>query len=144
MNVSYCFFTSRKIVGEFYKRAACSKYLKKKSSNKVINSSSNNLTSHKITSDLFNLPVFKSETNENSTLGCAACQFLALGTYKNLEEVKKNMVRYDKVFTPNKEAVKVYEELYKKVYLQIYPGLERPYKSLSHIKERNNKETKKE
>lgn len=97
-----------------------------------------------ITSDLFNLPVFKSETNENSTLGCAACQFLALGTYKNLEEVKKNMVRYDKVFTPNKKAVKVYEELYKKVYLQIYPGLERPYKSLSHIKERNNKETKKE
>ena len=46
MNVSYCFFISRKIVGEFYKHGASSKYLKKKSSNKVINSSSNNLTSH--------------------------------------------------------------------------------------------------
>ena len=48
MNVSYCFFISRKIVGEFYKHGASSKYLKKKSSNKVINSSSNNLTSHTI------------------------------------------------------------------------------------------------
>lgn len=71
MNVSYCFFTSRKIVGEFYKRAACSKYLKKKSSNKVINSSSNNLTSHIFSLLEFWLksyftPLYFTQTHDNS------------------------------------------------------------------------------
>ena len=92
-----------------------------------------------ITSDLFNLPVYKSETCENSSLGCACAQFLALGLFKNLEEVKKNMIRYNKVFTPNKEASKEYEELYKKVYIKVYPSLEKLYKTLTEIDLRKQK-----
>lgn len=95
-----------------------------------------------ITSDLFNLPVFKSETSENSTLGCAMSQFMSLGEFKSLEEAKSKMVRYTKVFTPNKNAAKDYEELFQKVYVNIYPSLKKPYKNLAHIQDRNNKKLK--
>ena len=108
-----------------------------------------------ITSDLFNLPVYKSETSENSSLGCAISQFISLGEFSTLEEAKKNMVRYVKVFKPNKKAVEEYEELFKKaetpwdssvsrelfkkVYVNIYPSLKKSYKNLTNIQDRNNK-----
>lgn len=92
-----------------------------------------------ITSDLFNLPVYKSETCENSSLGCACAQFLALGKYKTLQEVKEKMIRYTKVFTPNVEAAKEYKELYEKVYLKVYPSLLNIYKDLTNIDIKNNK-----
>lgn len=95
-----------------------------------------------ITSDLFNLPVYKSETCENSSLGCACAQFLALGVYKNLDEIKSNMIRYTKVFMPNKEASLEYKELYEKVYLDVYPSLNKLYKTLTEIDVKNNKKTK--
>ena len=95
-----------------------------------------------ITSDLFNLPVYKSETCENSSLGCACAQFLALGVYKNLDEIKTNMIRYTKVFMPNKEASLEYKELYEKVYLDVYPSLNKLYKTLTEIDVKNNRKIK--
>ena len=92
-----------------------------------------------ITSDLFNLPVYKSETSENSSLGCAMSQFISLGEFSTLEEAKKSMIRYVKVFKPNKEAVEEYDELFKKVYVNIYPSLKKSYKNLTIIQDRNNK-----
>ena len=92
-----------------------------------------------ITSDLFNLPVYKSETSENSSLGCAMSQFISLGEFSTLEEAKKSMIRYVKIFKPNKEAVEEYEELFKKVYVNIYPSLKKSYKNLTIIQDRNNK-----
>lgn len=86
-----------------------------------------------ITSDLFNLPVYKSETCENSSLGCACAQFLALGVYKSLDEVKRNMIRYNKAFTPNKKASEEYKKLYDRVYLKVYPSLEKIYEELTEI-----------
>ena len=71
--------------------------------------------------------------------GLCLCSILALGLFKNLEEVKKNMIRYNKVFTPNKEASKEYEELYKKVYIKVYPSLEKLYKTLTEIDLRKQK-----
>ena len=92
-----------------------------------------------ITADLFNLPVYKSETCENSSLGCACAQYLALKRFKNLEEMKEKMIRYTKVFTPNKNAAKEYKELYEKVYVKVYPSLLNVYKELFYIDEKNNK-----
>lgn len=92
-----------------------------------------------ITADLFNLPVYKSETCENSSLGCACAQFLALKRYNSLDEIKKNMIRYVKVFTPNKKDVKEYKELYEKVYVKVYPNLRNIYKELTDIDVKNAK-----
>ena len=97
-----------------------------------------------ITSDLFDLPVYKSETYESSSLGCAMAQYVALGKYKNVDEAKKNMVRYIKKFTPNRAASNAYKELYKEIYVQIYPSLSKVYKKLTNIKERNNRLMKSE
>ena len=55
------------------------------------------------------------------------------------EEEKKSMIRYVKVFKPNKEAVEEYDELFKKVYVNIYPSLKKSYKNLTIIQDRNNK-----
>ena len=90
-----------------------------------------------ITSDLFDLPVFKSETYESSSLGCAMAQYVALGTYKDVNEAKNKMVRYIRKFTPNKVASNIYKELYKEVYVKIYPSLNTIYRSLNNIKQRH-------
>ncbi len=42
-------------------------------------------------------------------------------------------------FDFNKEAVEEYEELFKKVYVNIYPSLKKSYKNLTNIQDRNNK-----
>ena len=96
-----------------------------------------------ITADLFDLPVYKSETFENSSLGCACAQFLALKRYNSLNDVKKNMIRYVKVFTPNKKDVKEYKELYEKVYVKVYPSLLNIYKELTDIDIKNTKKSEK-
>lgn len=84
-----------------------------------------------ITSDIFGLEVNKSETFENSSLGCAMAIYVSIGRYKNLEEAKQYMVRYSKTFKPNTEANKKYKILFKKVYKKIYPSLKNIYKELS-------------
>ncbi|MFA6755423.1 MAG: FGGY-family carbohydrate kinase [Bacilli bacterium] len=93
-----------------------------------------------ITSDIFNLPIYKSETYESSSLGCAMSQFISQGIFKNDNEAKSNMVRYLKTFVPNKDAAKEYKYLFNNVYSKIYPKLKNIYKTLSYHKE--NKERK--
>lgn len=93
-----------------------------------------------ITSDLFNLPVLKSETYEASSLGCAMAQLIALGEYKNATEAKNSMIRYVKRFTPNKAASAEYEELYNTIYVKLYPSLKGIYKHLTEIKNKHNRE----
>ena len=91
-----------------------------------------------ITSDIFNLPVIKTNTYETSSLGCAMAQYLALGTYNSLEEVKANMIKENKIFTPNKEASKKYDYLFNKIYVDIYPRLKKDYKKLTEYLQQNN------
>lgn len=85
-----------------------------------------------ITSDIFGLPVYKSETYENGSIGCAMALFCSLGVFSSIDEAKKKMVRYAKVFYPNKENNKKYNFLYKRVYKKIYPSLKRIYKKLTN------------
>lgn len=84
-----------------------------------------------ITSDIFGLDVYKPDTFENSSLGCAMAQYVSLGIYKTPEEATKAMVNYNKVFHPNAEAHEKYKVLFKKVYKKIYPSLKKIYKELS-------------
>ena len=49
------------------------------------------------------------------------------------------MIRYVKVFTPNKKDVKEYKELYEKVYVKVYPNLHNIYKELTDIDVKNAK-----
>lgn len=86
-----------------------------------------------ITSDMFNLPVYKGETFEASALGAAVSGFVALGVHKSYEEAVLNMVRYSRVFTPNIGNSTVYKRLYDDVYKKIYPRLEGLYREIQKI-----------
>lgn len=85
-----------------------------------------------ITSDIFNLPVKKTNTYESSTLGVAMCLFVDLGVYKDLQEAKAKMVRLTKEFVPNEKSVKQYKYLYSKIYKKIFPKLNKIYKDLTY------------
>jgi len=83
-----------------------------------------------ITSDIFNLPVSRVQTNETSSLGTAIAAFLASKAFANPVEAVASMVRVTKTFTPNPVAAERYRYLYKKVYSKIYPKLIHLYRDL--------------
>lgn len=86
-----------------------------------------------ITSDIFNLPVYRGETHESSGLGAAIDAFVGLGSYNTFSEAVKNMVRYGRIFNPKLENVEIYEELFKKVYSHMYPHLKPLYGKIRDV-----------
>lgn len=92
-----------------------------------------------ITSDIFNLPVTKVQTNETSSLGAAITGFLAIKEFKNKEEAVKAMVHPSSTFKPNKEANAIYEELYNNCYKTLYKKLKGTYKYLFNFSSKNRK-----
>lgn len=86
-----------------------------------------------ITADMFNRPVYKGETYESSGLGAAIVGFVGLGVYKSYDEAVQNMVRYSKVFQPDKNNAKIYDALYNRVYKNIYSNLKGIYKEIQNI-----------
>jgi sugar (pentulose or hexulose) kinase len=93
-----------------------------------------------ITADIFNRPVSRVQTFENSSLGAAISGFLAVGAYKTPEEAVSNMVRVRDTFIPNKENQEKYDYLFKHVYAKMYPRLRFIY---ADIKAFNRSEEKK-
>lgn len=86
-----------------------------------------------ITSDMFNLPLYKGETYETSALGTAINGFVGLKIYPSYEEAVKNMVRYSKIFYPDSKNAKIYEDLFNRVYKKIYPRLSKVYEEIQEI-----------
>jgi len=78
-----------------------------------------------ITANMFNLPVYRTQTHEMSGLGAAMCVFAGVGIYNDIFESGKNMVNYSKVYEPQKDEVEIYEKLYRKVYKRIYSSLKK-------------------
>ena len=92
-----------------------------------------------ITADVFGKPVSRVQTKESSSLGAAIAGFMSIGEYKTVDEAVKKMVRIKDTFQPKKENVKVYDYLYKEVYLKLYPALAKNY---AKIKRFNNGDIK--
>lgn len=86
-----------------------------------------------IVANIFNEKVKRIQTTESSTLGAAMAGFYSLGIFKTPEEAKEKMVKYQKEFLPEKEAVDKYNYLYKKVYKKIYPKLNKTYADLKEF-----------
>ena len=90
-----------------------------------------------ITADILGKKVTKVQTNETSSLGAAISGFLSIGTFQNVGEAVKSMVRPTKTFIPNPENKKVYDKLYKNVYVNLYPNLKDQLKYLYHFSKRS-------
>lgn len=80
-----------------------------------------------IMADIMNLPVTKIQTIEASSLGAAISGFMAIGLYKDAGEAVKAMVHPAKTFQPDPERVKVYDLLFKSVYVKLYGSLKKVY-----------------
>ena len=77
--------------------------------------------------DIFNLPVYRPEVQETTTLGGAISGYLAIGIYKTPQEAVQHMCRLGKKFEPNSANANIYDKLYRSVYLKIYPSLKKVY-----------------
>lgn len=89
-----------------------------------------------ITADIFNLPVSRVQTYETTSLGAAIATFVAIGEFKNVEEAMKAMSKKTTTFTPNPAAAAQYEDLYRKVYLKMYPQLKGVYRHINKFTKR--------
>ena len=89
-----------------------------------------------ITADIFNLPVSRVQTYETTSLGAAIATFVAVGEYKNVEEAMAAMSHKTDTFIPNKDAAAQYEDLYRKVYLKMYPQLKGVYRDINRFTKR--------
>ena len=83
-----------------------------------------------IAADVFNKPVKRVQTYESSGLGAAIVTFISQGVFKDEREAVQQMVRYTKTFTPNADAAKTYDDIYKNVYLKMYNELRKLYKQM--------------
>ncbi len=86
-----------------------------------------------IISDVLNLPVYRGETYEASSLGASIIGYTALGVYPTFKDAVNNMVRYSKKFEPDYERHKIYDQLYTKIYKRLYSKLKNFYKDLQKI-----------
>ena len=89
-----------------------------------------------ITADIFNLPVSRVQTYETTSLGAAIATFVAIGEFKNVEEATKAMTHKTVTFSPNEVASQQYDDLYRKVYLKMYPKLKRVYRHINKFTNR--------
>ena len=80
-----------------------------------------------IAADVLNKPIRRVQTFETSGLGAAMVTFMACGVFKDEREAVDRMVHYTDLFTPNPEAAKVYDDVYKNVYLPMYKRLQKLY-----------------
>ena len=89
-----------------------------------------------ITADIFNLPVSRVQTYETTSLGAAMATFVATKEYKSIEEATEAMVHKTVTFSPNPVAAQQYEDLYKHVYLKMFPRLKNVYKHINKFTKR--------
>lgn len=86
-----------------------------------------------ISADIFGMPVERPSTYETSGLGAAINGAVALGWYSNYDEAVAAMTSVGQVFHPIDENKKLYDSLYKKVYLKMFPALNGLYQSIRRI-----------
>ena len=86
-----------------------------------------------ITADVFNLPLVRGKTHETSGLGAAILTAVGVGAYSSIDVSIEKMVSHKDVFMPILENAKLYESLYKEVYLEMYKSLSPLYKKIQEI-----------
>lgn len=86
-----------------------------------------------LTADIFNLPAHRPHTFETSGLGAAINAAVGKGYFENYQQAINAMTRIEESFLPNQENVKLYNKLYKQVYLKMYGQLKPIYQNIKKI-----------
>lgn len=86
-----------------------------------------------LTADIFGLPAERPSTYETSGLGAAINVAVGLGDFASYQEAIQAMTSVGDVFEPDFQTSKLYEQLYKDIYLKMYKQLQPLYKSIRKI-----------
>ncbi len=87
-----------------------------------------------ITANMFNLPVYRIQTNEASGLGSSIVAFVSKGYFDSYEQAVKSMVHVRDEFLPDQNEAQKYNKILNKVFKKIYKKLLPLYKKQSLIK----------
>lgn len=86
-----------------------------------------------LTADIFGLPTARPHVYETSGLGAAIDAAVGLGLHPDFDAAIGAMTRVGKVFTPNADSQRIYERLYREVYLKMYKRLQPMYRDIARI-----------
>jgi len=86
-----------------------------------------------ITANVFNLPSERPHLYETSGLGAAILGAVGLGLHPDFATAVREMTRIGKVFQPEPEHAKTYEQLYRRVYCKMYKRLQPLYHDIRKI-----------
>jgi sugar (pentulose or hexulose) kinase len=86
-----------------------------------------------ITADIFGLPVSRPHVYEASGLGAAIDASVGLHIHPDFTTAVKEMTHLGDTFEPRINAHRVYDEIYKRVYLKMYDRLKPLYQELREI-----------
>ena len=86
-----------------------------------------------ITANILNLPTERPHLFETSGLGAAIIAAVGLGLHADFATAVREMTRVGQVFQPEPQHVRIYEQLYRKVYCRMYRRLQPLYREISDI-----------
>ena len=86
-----------------------------------------------ITANIFNLPAERPHLYETSGLGAAILGAIGLGLHPDFETAVREMTRVGRVFVPEPQHARVYEQLYRQVYCRMYRRLQPLYRDIRKI-----------
>jgi sugar (pentulose or hexulose) kinase len=86
-----------------------------------------------ITADVFGLPAMRMHTSNLAALGAAIDAAVALGIHKGFPEAVERMVRIKSTFQPVNDNTKIYDRLFKEVYVKMYPALSPLHNRIAEI-----------
>jgi len=86
-----------------------------------------------ITSNMFGLPLHRTQTHEVSGLGSSLAAFVSLGVYADYPEALKSMVHIKDTFRPDMAEHAIYKRLYEEVYCKVFESLELLYGKIDRI-----------
>jgi sugar (pentulose or hexulose) kinase len=86
-----------------------------------------------ITADVFGLPAYRPSLYETSALGAAVLAAAGLGLHPDLSTAVREMTVRGAGFEPDREAARIYDDLYQAVYRRLYPRLRPLYKAVRRL-----------
>jgi sugar (pentulose or hexulose) kinase len=86
-----------------------------------------------LTADIFGLPASRPHVYEASGLGAAIDLAVGLGLQPGFEAAVRDMTRVGDTFEPNPGTRRIYDELYRRVYLKMYRRLRPLYEEIRDI-----------
>lgn len=86
-----------------------------------------------LTADIFGLPATRPHVYEASGLGAAINVAVALGLHQDFPTAVAEMTRAGRVFEPDPENQRLYDALYREVYLKMYDRLKPLYRKIQDI-----------